>query len=88
MTTDLDTTETISTGLLDKKPDELTVRDNLKLTAVVVGATLAIPVALGLITGAVTTFAEVRRQKKVAKEATKAHDAIIETTCKGDAGEA
>lgn len=55
-------------SLMNKKADELTVADNFKLVAIMVGAFVAIPVVIGGASAAVQTFAELRRQRKAEKK--------------------
>lgn len=54
--------------ILDKKPDDLTVGDALKINAVILAAIVAIPVAIsGVIVGtdkAVQKFKEMRKNRK------------------------
>lgn len=63
-------------GLLSKTQDEVTVGDQLKMTAVVVAAFVAIPVVVAGVGAAASTWWEMRQEKKRNKP--ELH--IVETT--------
>jgi hypothetical protein len=64
--------------LLDKKQDELTMRDQLKLTAVIAGVMLAVPVVLGGVAAGLTALAD--RAERKAKQAAEKKENVIEVT--------
>lgn len=55
-------------GLMDKTAEELTVADNLKLTAIVIAGITVIPLALSLAVGVGAGLWENRKAKKAQKE--------------------
>jgi hypothetical protein len=65
-------------GLLSKTQDEVTVGDQLKMTAVVVAAFVAIPVVVAGVGAAASTWWEMRQERK--KQVKTETGTIVETT--------
>lgn len=74
----MDETENTRKGLLSKTQDEVTVADQLKMTAVVVAAFVAIPVVVAGVGAAASTWWEMRQERK--KQAKTETGTIVETT--------
>ena len=57
-------TEETPKGILDKRPDDLTVRDTLKVQAGIAAVLVAVPVGISIVAGAVEAARKLRKERK------------------------